>query len=175
MLRLAVLPVFLYFFSIGVTTLCLLVFVLAAGTDLIDGYVARKLKVSSKIGAYFDVATDFTFITGVFIVFTLSNYYSAWMLLFIVSSFIQFIVSSFFAKKLYDPLGKYLGSVLYLAIAVTLVFPILVVFIMVEVGFIVFALTSFVTRTVSLVSMHKKTLMINLKVTIKHHKTQNTN
>ncbi len=174
-LRIAALPIFLYFFSINAMPLCLLVFALAAGTDLLDGFIARKLKVASKIGAYFDVTTDFAFITGVFIAFTLSNYYSAWMLLFIAASFTQFILSSFYTKKLYDPLGKYLGSALYLAIAVTLALPISAMFIIVEVGFIVFALTSFVTRTISFAGIHKKNLSINPKITIKHNKTQTTN
>jgi phosphatidylglycerophosphate synthase len=158
-LRLAALPIFLYFSSTGATALCLLVVALAAGTDLLDGYVARKLKVASKIGAYFDAATDFTLITGIFATFTLSNYYSAWMLLFIAASFTQFILSSFYTKKLYDPLGKYLGSALYLAIAVTLAFPLQAVLVAVEVGFIAFASTSFVTRTISFANIHKKNLL----------------
>lgn len=175
MLRIAALPLFLYLFSINAKSLCLLVFAIATTTDLLDGYVARKLKVTSKIGAYFDVATDFTLITGIFIAFTLSNYYSAWMLIFIAASFTQFILSSFYTKKLYDPLGKYLGSALYLAIAVTLALPISAMFIIIEVGFIVFALTSFVTRTISFAGIHKKPLLITQKSTIKHPKTQTTN
>jgi phosphatidylglycerophosphate synthase len=175
MLRLAALPIFLYFLSINATALCLLIFALAAVTDLLDGYIARKLKVASKTGAYFDVATDFALITAIFAAFTLNGYYSFWMLAFIGASFAQFVLSSLYTKKLYDPLGKYLGSALYLAIAVTLVFPVSAVFAVVEVGFIVFASTSFVTRTLSFATIHKKNQALNQIATIKHAKTQTTN
>jgi CDP-diacylglycerol--glycerol-3-phosphate 3-phosphatidyltransferase len=174
-LRLAALPLFLYFLSINATALCLLTFALAACTDLLDGYIARKLKITSKFGAYYDAATDFTLITAIFAAFTLNGYYTFWMLAFIGASFAQFVLSSLYTKKLYDPLGKYLGSALYLAIALTLAFPSAAVFTLVEVGFIVFASTSFVTRTIGLADLHRKSLLINSKAIIKHAKTQTTN
>ena len=52
-LRIAALPLFLYFNSLGASFLCLLVFGFAAVTDLIDGFVARKLNVASKSGGLF--------------------------------------------------------------------------------------------------------------------------
>ncbi|MCW3983085.1 MAG: CDP-alcohol phosphatidyltransferase family protein [Candidatus Bathyarchaeota archaeon] len=159
-LRLVALPLFLYFFTNGATAGCIVVFGFAQLTDLVDGYVARKLGVTSKFGAYFDAATDFVLVTGIFVAFTLSNYYSAWILLLIVASFTQFIVTSRFHKKLYDPLGKYIGSVLYLAIGLTLLSPTEPVFLLVEVGFSVFAVASFVTRTVSLSARYKRNLLI---------------
>lgn len=174
-LRIVALPIFLYFFSINAMPLCFIVLALSAGIDLLDGFVARKLKVASKLGAYYDAVTDFILITGIFTAFTLSNYYSAWMLVLIAASFTQFILSSFYAKKLYDPLGKYLGSALYLSIALTLIFPIHAMFAVVEAGFLAFALTSFVTRTISFAGIQKKNILISEKANIKHTKTQTTN
>jgi phosphatidylglycerophosphate synthase len=159
-LRLVALPLFLCFFANGATAGCIVVFGLAQLTDLLDGYFARKLGVASKFGAYFDAATDFVLVTGIFIAFTLSNYYPAWILLLIAASFTQFIITSRFHKKLYDPLGKYIGSVLYIAIGLTLLAPTTPVFVLVEVGFSGFAITSFVTRTVSLTTDHRKNLLI---------------
>ncbi|MCL5877603.1 MAG: CDP-alcohol phosphatidyltransferase family protein [Candidatus Bathyarchaeota archaeon] len=159
-LRLVALPLFLYFFGNGATAGYMVVFGLAQLTDLVDGYVARKLGVASKFGAYFDAATDFVLVTGIFVAFTLSNYYPAWILLLIAASFTQFIVTSRFHKKLYDPLGKYIGSVLYIAIGLTLLSPTAPVFMMVEVGFSAFVITSFVTRTVSLTGNSRRTLLI---------------
>lgn len=159
-LRLVALPLFLYFFANGATVGCIVVFGLAQLTDLLDGYVARKLGVASKFGAYFDAATDFVLVTGIFVAFTLSNYYPAWILLLIAASFTQFIVTSRFHKKLYDPLGKYIGSVLYIAIGLTLLSPTTPVFMMVEVGFPAFVITSFVTRTISLTGNSRRTLLI---------------
>ncbi|HSV50190.1 MAG TPA: CDP-alcohol phosphatidyltransferase family protein, partial [Candidatus Acidoferrales bacterium] len=77
-LRLAALPIFLYFYNAGNPLACIIVFGLSQLTDLIDGYVARKLRVTSKAGAYFDAVTDFVFITGIFAAFTYSGYYPTW-------------------------------------------------------------------------------------------------
>ena len=168
-LRLVALPLFLYFFSTGATTLCLLIFALAQVTDLIDGYVARKLKVTSRFGAYFDAVTDFVLISGVFAAFTVSNYYPAWMLLLITLSFAQFIASSLYSKKLYDPLGKYIGGVLYIAITLTLLSPTPATFTIVDVVFPLFAITSFVTRIVSFTSSYRRIFVIE-KTNLRHPK-----
>lgn len=149
-LRLAALPIFLYFFSNGAMALCILVFGVAQATDLIDGYVARKLRVASKLGAYFDAITDFVFITGIFAAFTLSGYYPAWVMLLITASFGQFIASSLYTKKLYDPLGKYMGSVLYTAIGLTLLLPVEAIFIFVQYTFGGFFFVSLGSRILSL-------------------------
>ncbi len=170
-LRLAALPLFLYFFSTGSIGLCIVVFGLAQVTDLIDGYVARKLKVASKFGAYFDAVTDFIFITGIFSAFTLSGYYPAWIMVLIAASFAQFIASSLYSKRLYDPLGKYIGSVLYIAIGLTLLSPTPIIFTVVQIGFPAFALASFVTRTASLTANYRKNLILQ-KANLQHAKVQ---
>jgi phosphatidylglycerophosphate synthase len=159
-LRLVALPLFLYFYSTGNALLCILVFGLSQVTDLLDGYAARKLKVNSKTGAYFDAITDFVFITGIFAAFTYSGYYSPWVIALIAASFAQFIVSSLYAKKLYDPLGKYIGSVLYIAIGLTLLSPTPAIFTVVEIGFPAFAIASFVTRTASLTANYRRSLLV---------------
>lgn len=164
-LRLVALPFFLYAYSVGNPLACIIVFGLAQVTDLIDGWVARKLGVASKGGAYFDAVTDFALIMGIFAAFTFSGYYPIWIMALIAASFAQFIVSSLYSKKLYDPLGKYIGSVLYIAISLTLLSPTPAIFTIVEVGFPAFATTSLVTRTASLTTnIHKQlTQKTNLK------------
>lgn len=159
-LRLAALPIFLYYYSVGNLLLCTLIFGFSQVTDLIDGRVARKLKVVSKAGAYFDAVTDFIFIFGIFAAFTYSGYYPVWIMALIVASFGQFIVSSLYSKKLYDPLGKYIGSVLYIAIGLTLLSPTPLVFKVVEIGFPVFAVTSFITRTTGLAINHRHSMLL---------------
>src|SRR4030065_868926 len=101
-LRLAALPLFLYFFFNGNTALAMVVFAMAAVTDLFDGYIARKLGAASKFGAYFDAAVDFIFVSGIFASFTINSSYPAWLLVLIAASFTQFLVSSLYTKKLYD-------------------------------------------------------------------------
>jgi phosphatidylglycerophosphate synthase len=159
-LRLAALPLFLYLFFNGHTVLYMLVFALSMVTDLVDGFLARKLKAASKFGAYFDAVTDFVLVMGIFAAFAVSSYYPAWMLLLIGASFAQFLATSLYAKKLYDPIGKYIGSVLYIAIGLTLLSPTAPIFALVEVGFPLFAITSFVTRTASFTANHRKNLLL---------------
>jgi phosphatidylglycerophosphate synthase len=164
-LRLAALPLFLYSYSVGNPVACMVIFGLAQITDLVDGWVARKLNASSKVGAYFDAVTDFVLITGIFAAFTFSGYYPVWIMALIAASFTQFIISSLYSKKLYDPLGKYIGSVLYIAIGLTLLSPTPIIFTIVEIGFPIFAVASFVTRTASLTTHlhHQLTQKNNLK------------
>jgi phosphatidylglycerophosphate synthase len=159
-LRLIALPIFLYYFATGNPLMCIVVFGLSQVTDLIDGYAARKLKATSKAGAYFDVVTDFVFIAGIFTAFTLSGYYPAWIMAIIAASFGQFIISSIYTKKLYDPLGRYIGSVLYIAIGLTLLSPTPAIFTVVEVGFPMFAIASFVTRTASFAFSYRNNMRL---------------
>ncbi|MCW4028976.1 MAG: CDP-alcohol phosphatidyltransferase family protein [Candidatus Bathyarchaeota archaeon] len=170
-LRLAALPIFFYFNSIGSPSMCLLVFALAAGTDLLDGFIARKLKVASKKGAYFDAVVDFLFVAGIFTAFIQNGYYPAWIFLVIAASFVQFVVSGFYTKKLYDPLGKYIGSVLYIAIILTLLAPTSVVFAVVEVGFPIWAGASFITRTLSFTANYRRSLLLQKNLLNQPHQT----
>ncbi len=166
-IRLATLPLILYFFITGAQVWCLLVFGIAIVTDLIDGYIARKLNAATKWGAYFDATIDFTFIIGIFIAFIIKGYYPAWIMLLIVLSFGQFIISSRYSKKIYDPLGKYIGSVLYIAIALTLISPINVIFTLVKVAFPVFIAASFASRmTPSTINYRKNILAHKNKLDI---------
>jgi phosphatidylglycerophosphate synthase len=154
--RIAALPLFLYFYSLGASFLCLVVFGFAAISDLIDGYVARKLGVASKTGAYFDAATDFALILGIFAAFTLSGVYPVWVLLLIAGSFAQFVVTGYFGRRLYDPLGKYIGSVLYIGITLTLLSPSAYTLIIVQAGVFAFIATSFITRMLGLAGITEK-------------------
>ena len=122
-LRITVLPFFFYFFSLGNLSACFVLFACCAFTDLLDGYLARKLKVNSKFGAYYDTITDFILVIGIFTIFTANGYYPIWLLLLITASFIQFLATSLYAKKLYDPVGRYIGSALYIGIVLTLLWP----------------------------------------------------
>ena len=149
-LRIVVLPFFFYFYNAGNTALCLTLFACSAVTDLFDGYLARKLKVASRFGAYYDAGTDFALVIGIFTFFTLKGYYHIWLLLLITASFIQFLASSIYSKKLYDPVGRYIGSALYIGIVLTLVFPSQATFSLVEFAFLGFFLVSLASRIVSL-------------------------
>jgi phosphatidylglycerophosphate synthase len=82
----------------------------------LDGYLARKLGLSSKFGTFFDATTDFTLIFSMFLVFNSKGFVPYWVLILIAFFFVQFIVTSLRWDNIYDPVGKYYGSLLYGAI-----------------------------------------------------------
>jgi cardiolipin synthase len=58
LLRLAVLPFFLYSISVGRFDVALTLFVAAGISDGIDGYLARRFDMKSALGAYLDPIAD---------------------------------------------------------------------------------------------------------------------
>jgi phosphatidylglycerophosphate synthase len=149
-LRIAALPLFLYLFNIVNTTPSLVLLAFCAASDYFDGYVARKLFANTRFGAYYDATTDFILMFGIFALFYSFGDYPIWLLLLIATAFIQFIATSFYTKKLYDPVGRYLGSALYIGVVLTLLWPTQTIFIFVQYAFAVFFLLSIASRTISL-------------------------
>jgi phosphatidylglycerophosphate synthase len=156
-LRVAALPFFFYLYNIGNVAACLGLLAFCAATDFFDGYLARKLGTTSKFGAYYDATTDFILIMGIFAIFHVVGFYSIWLLLLIAASFIQFLATSYLSKKMYDPVGRYLGSALYVGVVLTLLWPTLSIFIFVQYAFAVFFLVSIASRTISLTRKRTKT------------------
>lgn len=149
-LRIIALPLFFFLYNLGNVTACLGLLAFCAATDFLDGYLAKKLKATSRFGAYYDATTDFILMFGIFAFFYSFGDYPIWLLLLIAAAFIQFIVTSFFAKKLYDPVGRYLGSALYIGVVLTLLWPTQAVFTFVQYAFVGFFLVSIVSRIASL-------------------------
>ena len=143
-------PIFLYLYSVGDLALCLVVFAVCAFTDFFDGYLARKLKVTTRFGAYYDAATDFVLVTGIFSFFFLKGLYSVWLLVLIAASFVQFLVSSVLFKKLFDPVGKYTGSALYIGVVLTVLLPSNATFTFVQYAFLGFFAVSLAARVLSI-------------------------
>jgi phosphatidylglycerophosphate synthase len=122
LMRVIILPFLVYSFIFDFAFAAYALFLLAIGTDFLDGYLSRKMKLGTKFGAYFDATVDFIFIIGMFRIFVTAGLYPYWVLPLMLFAFVQFIITSFFFKKIYDPIGKYYGSMLYGAIGLTLVF-----------------------------------------------------
>jgi len=154
--RIVALPIFYYFYNIGNAASCLGLLGFCAATDFLDGYIARKLYLTSKFGAYYDATTDFTFMFGIFLLFHVLGFYPIWLLLIITFAFIQFIITSYLAKKLYDPVGRYLGSALYIGVVLTLFWPTESVFAFVQYAFVGFFLFSIASRIISLTRKRTK-------------------
>ena len=92
LLRLIAIPHLIYSFNYLSMFVTFSIFLVAIISDLVDGYVARKISSTSKIGAYLDVIVDFIFITGMYFFFSVKGIYSPWLLLVIVFVFVQFII-----------------------------------------------------------------------------------
>ena len=122
----------------------------SASTDFFDGYLARKLGATSWFGAYYDATTDFALVIGIFTFFTIKGDYPIWLPVLIAASFIQFIATSHYAKKIYNPVGKYMGSALYIGIVLTPVFPTQATYSFVQYAFTGFFLISLLSRIISL-------------------------
>lgn len=121
LLRLLTLPHLIYSFNNLNMLISFSIFLASVTSDLLDGYVARKLKTASKLGAYLDILVDFLFIIGMYLNFSLKGIYTPWILLIIVLVFTQFIISNIIVKHtIYDPIGKYFGSILYGGIGITI-------------------------------------------------------
>jgi len=149
-LRVAALPLFIYLFNQDNIVGCLVLLVFCAAMDYLDGSLARKLKVSSRFGAYYDALTDFVLMMGIFTGFYWVGFYPVWFLLLIAASFIQFVATSRYTKKLYDPVGRYLGSSLYIGVVLTLIFPVQASFSFVQYAYVGFFLVSLASRIFSL-------------------------
>jgi phosphatidylglycerophosphate synthase len=131
------------------------IFLASIGTDFLDGYIARKLGFTSKLGAYLDVLVDFLFITGMYLTFSLKGIYPLWILLIIVFVFTQFIISNTILKQtVYDPIGKYFGSILFAGIGATIILSSNLIYTTVTVFIAISALASLLSRFIYL--LHKK-------------------
>ena len=146
-LRLMALPLLAYSFSHQVVFATYVLFLFSISTDLLDGFIARKLGSTSKLGTYFDVTFDFIFILGMYLTFVNKGIYSPWILLLIILVFAQFTFSNLYSKQtIYDPIGKYYGSLLFGGIGLTLLFLDKFIYDIVTSGIIISTILSLISR-----------------------------
>jgi len=157
-LRVIILPHIFVFLNQGFTLAVYVLFLTAIGTDFLDGFLARKLKVTSNYGAYFDTTVDFIFIVSFFGFFINSGIYSNWILILISITFFQFIISNLFLKRtIYDPVGKIYGSLLFAGIGITLLFDSQIAHNFVTYGILTFTAVSIICRINYLFTKKNKT------------------
>ena len=84
-----------------------LLFAVASLTDLLDGYIARKFKVSSEFGALFDIAGDRIVESVFWIYFTYAGMISFWIPLIIITrGFLSDNVRALAFRSGKTPFGK---------------------------------------------------------------------
>ena len=67
-IRLLLVPIFVYLFLSDFVTSALIVFILAGATDVLDGYIARKFNCTSTLGKILDPLADKMLTTAAFLV-----------------------------------------------------------------------------------------------------------
>jgi len=151
LLRLFALPHLVWSFNHEITIAIYALFLFSIGSDLADGYISRKIGAHSKFGANLDAVVDFLFINGMYIAFILKGLFSAWILFLIIFMFAQFILTNLYSRKtVYDPIGKYYGSLLFGGIGLTLLFPTQIMYNIVTVGIIVSTVAAILSRLIYL-------------------------
>jgi len=92
--RIALSVVFLFFlFAHGVLykVLAFFVFIIAAFTDFLDGYIAKKFDLVSDFGKFMDPIADKVLTLSAFLAFVEMNLVAAWMVIIII--FREFIIT----------------------------------------------------------------------------------
>jgi len=87
MLRIILVPLYLWLFAIktwGTVVLALIVFVIAAVTDLYDGRLARSRKEITKFGKFLDPLADKFLVIGALVQFWVMSLVNFWLVVIIV-------------------------------------------------------------------------------------------
>lgn len=124
LLRILAAPLFFYLFVNNFIGGAIIIFILAGFTDFLDGFLARKIDATSKLGAYIDVWADFILIITCLGAMVFQGWYPLLLLPLLGAVFAIFLLSSPYNELIYDPLGKYWGGFLMLVILLSLLFPV---------------------------------------------------
>lgn len=92
-LRIVLVPVFLYFLLAGQSMAATGIFVLASLTDFLDGYLARKMNLITNLGKFMDPLADKILVMAAFIGLVEIGAVSSWAVVIILGR--EFIVSIF--------------------------------------------------------------------------------
>ena len=85
MLRIVLIPLFIILISYRHAGTALAVFILAAITDGLDGYIARRLKMKTMLGSYLDPIADKLLLVSGFVTCSLMGMLPRWLVILVVS------------------------------------------------------------------------------------------
>ncbi|MDI6617819.1 MAG: CDP-alcohol phosphatidyltransferase family protein [Clostridiales bacterium] len=110
---------------------CAVLFLLIGTSDYLDGKLARKFGAQTDIGAIMDVMTDLFFIVAACLSLSFRNLFPLWMLVVILSKFLEFWVTSLIFNRsdkntiifLFDPFGRIVAVLFYLLPILMLLLP----------------------------------------------------
>jgi cardiolipin synthase len=110
LVRLALLPFILHAILTGRHTLALILFAIAAATDLLDGWAARLFGQSSPSGAYFDPIADKCLLSGVYVAMAAAGTVPWWLVALILGRDF-YILLGVGVILLFTPIRKFPPSV----------------------------------------------------------------
>jgi cardiolipin synthase len=112
LLRLALVPVFLILILNGFNWQAVVVLAVASLTDYLDGYFARKLNQTTRLGQLLDPAADRLYIFATLIGLSVMQYVPFWLAIVVISRDVLLAVTyPILAKRGYGPLPvHYLGK-----------------------------------------------------------------
>lgn len=117
-LRVIIIPFLVWTIQEEAYSVTIVLILTAMASDLLDGYLARKWKVASQRGIFVDAVADFLFLFSGFVALYWQQSLPWWFLVLLLLSFAHFI-EGVWRKQPYDPIGKYLGSYLYVFLLLT--------------------------------------------------------
>jgi CDP-diacylglycerol--glycerol-3-phosphate 3-phosphatidyltransferase/cardiolipin synthase len=110
----------------------------------------------STYGIWLDAIIDYIFISVMFLLFIEGGLYPYWILVLISIVFLQFLLTSILLKQLYDPIGKYYGSLLFGAIGLTLLFSGRLFQEAITLGIVIVTVASLMSRVVYLATRNSR-------------------
>jgi len=96
-------------------------FSLACLTDALDGWAARRLHWETRAGSLLDASADFALVASTSAFLAWRRLAPAWFPALIVLCFARFILARPGPGR--DPLGKHIGTVLFVALGLVLAIP----------------------------------------------------
>lgn len=99
-LRIVLIPVFVLLLVYRRPGVALLVFSLAAFTDMLDGYVARRRGSQSRLGAFLDPMADKLLLTASFVTLTQLKFLPPWITIVVISRDVILIVGALLVHML---------------------------------------------------------------------------
>ena len=92
-LRVIMIPFFVFFYLTGKVYIADIIFILASLTDMADGKIARKYNLVTNFGKFMDPLADKLLVAAALICFVEVDRIPAWIVLIIISR--EFIISGF--------------------------------------------------------------------------------
>lgn len=99
----------------------LALYLIACASDLLDGALARRLGGATRAGSTFDACADFLLVFSVSATLYQRGLLSVWFLALVSLAFAQFLLAK--PRTGADPLGKHIGTILFIALGVVLLQP----------------------------------------------------